>query len=747
MNLDAALETYVEESRDMLRSMEAGLLDIEQLAGDAEAINALFRAAHTIKGSAGLFGLDGIVGFTHGVESALDHVREGTLAIDASLAALLLECCDHITQLVDDVANGQASGTAHQAVGEALQLRLDAAVGGTAGSTATTARVVPDADASSGSSQASSDYWHISVRFGGEVLRNGMDPLSFVRYLRTLGEAVFVHADLDAMPAAEAMDPEQCYVALEIGLRTTADRQAIESVFEFVREDCTLDILPPRSRAKDYVALIQSLPEGDVRLGELLVRAGALTREQLAAGLDAQRRAADATPADALAKPLGQILVDEQLVSAPVVQAALDRQQQAKDPQARDSKGQESRFIRMDANKLDYLINRIGELVITGAGIGLVSRRLGSPDLQELASTLSTLVADVRESALKLRMVPIGATFSRFQRVVHDVARELGKDIALEVSGGETELDKTMVDRIGDPLMHLVRNAMDHGIEPTDVRIARGKPARGTVGLSACHDAGSIVLEISDDGGGLSRERILAKAIERGLLPEGANPGDREVFDLVFEPGFSTAEKVSNLSGRGVGMDVVKRSILDLRGSVEIDSTPGRGTIVRIRLPLTLAIIDGFLVRVGESVFVVPLDMVDECIEVSASARAERRADRSGRNLFNLRGSVLPVIDMRETFALGGGEARRENILVVRYAGQLAGLVVDELMGEAQTVIKPLGKMFRAVQGIGGSTILGDGRVALILDVPSLLERAHGAHNQTHRQTERPIERLAAGVA
>jgi two-component system chemotaxis sensor kinase CheA len=288
---------------------------------------------------------------------------------------------------------------------------------------------------------------------------------------------------------------------------------------------------------------------------------------------------------------------------------------------------------------------------------------------------------------------------------------------------------------------------MDHGIEPTDVRIARGKPARGTVGLSACHDAGSIVLEISDDGGGLSRERILAKAIERGLVPEGANPGDREVFDLVFEPGFSTAEKVSNLSGRGVGMDVVKRSILDLRGSVEIDSTPGRGTIVRIRLPLTLAIIDGFLVRVGESVFVVPLDMVDECIEVSASARAERRADRSGRNLFNLRGSVLPVIDMRETFALGGGEARRENILVVRYAGQLAGLVVDELMGEAQTVIKPLGKMFRAVQGIGGSTILGDGRVALILDVPSLLERAHGAHNQTHRQTERPIERLAAGVA
>jgi two-component system chemotaxis sensor kinase CheA len=327
------------------------------------------------------------------------------------------------------------------------------------------------------------------------------------------------------------------------------------------------------------------------------------------------------------------------------------------------------------------------------------------------------LVEEVRDSALQLRMVKIGATFSRFQRVVHDVSRDLGKDVALIVNGEDTELDKTVVEKIGDPLMHLVRNSMDHGIESADVRAARGKPAQGTLKLNAFHDSGSIVITVQDDGGGLKRDRILAKAIERGLVEAGHHMSDAEVYGLIFEPGFSTAEKVTNLSGRGVGLDVVKRNITALRGTVSLASEEGVGTTVTVRLPLTLAIIDGFLVGVGTSVYAIPLDMIEECIAFSAE---------SGHDFTNLRGQVLPFIRLRELFGMKGTPARGENIVVLKHNGQKAGLVVDTLMGEFQTVIKPLGEMFNQVTCISGSTILGSGDVALILDVPALVRQAMG---------------------
>jgi two-component system chemotaxis sensor kinase CheA len=321
-------------------------------------------------------------------------------------------------------------------------------------------------------------------------------------------------------------------------------------------------------------------------------------------------------------------------------------------------------------------------------------------------------------------MVQIGATFSKFQRVVRDVSRELGKDIELIITGGDTELDKTVVERIGDPLTHLVRNSMDHGIESAEVRRARGKPATGRVILNAYHDSGSIVIEISDDGGGLNRERILKKALERGLIEPGHNLSDREIYQLIFEPGFSTVDQVTNLSGRGVGMDVVRRNINELRGSIELDSEEGKGTTIRIRLPLTLAIIDGFLVGVGASSYVVPLDMVKECVEL----RGEDMA-KSTKGYLNLRGEVLPLVRLRELFDTRetAGGPRRENVVVVGYGDMKAGLVVDALHGEYQTVIKPLGPLFSGARGIGGSTILGTGDVALILDVP-LLVRVASSH-------------------
>ena len=376
--------------------------------------------------------------------------------------------------------------------------------------------------------------------------------------------------------------------------------------------------------------------------------------------------------------------------------------------------------VRVDAQKLDHLINLVGELIIASAGATEVARKLRQPELLEANASLTALVEQVRDQALQLRMVKIGATFNKFQRVVHDVSKELGKDIALQIAGEDTELDKTVVERIGDPLTHLVRNAMDHGIEPADVRLARGKPAQGTVSLNAYHESGHIVIEISDDGGGLDRERILTKGVERGLVEPGRALSDKEVFNLIFEPGFSTAAQITNLSGRGVGMDVVRSNITALRGTVELFSQLHAGTMVQVRLPLTLAIINGFQVRVGHSVFVIPLDMVEECVEYTGSDQ---------QHYTDLRGSVLPFVRLRDHFALHGPCSPRPNIVVIKHGSQRFGMLVDELLGEAQTVIKPLSRIFSHARGISGSSILGNGNVALILDIPvlhnELLASAH----------------------
>jgi two-component system chemotaxis sensor kinase CheA len=705
MNMDQALQTFFAESRELLEDMEASLLRVREEAEPAETINAIFRAAHTIKGSAGLFGLDQVVAFTHVVESVLDEVREGRLPVDEPMVALLLACGDHIGALVDAVESdpGRVDPALVQR-GEPLLLRLRAHLAPASGAQAVTAVVASEPSFERiGAAAHDADLWHISLRFGRNVLRNGMDPLSFIRFLGTLGQVVGIVTLADALPPAGEMDPESCYLGFEIAFRSQADKAAIEGVFDFVLDDCTLRIVPPHSRIGDYIDLIKAMPEEASRLGEMLVRCGTVTAHELEAALDVQ--------AQAVPTPLiGAVLVEQGRVSPPVVEAALEKQKRVK-----DAKAQESQSIRVDADKLDHLINLVGELIIASAGANLVARKTRNSELQECHSVLSGLVEEVRDSALQLRMVKIGGTFSRFQRVVHDVSRELGKDIGLVIDGEDTELDKTVVEKIGDPLTHLVRNAIDHGIDSPEQRAARGKPARGTVMLNAFHDSGSIVIEVSDDGGGLNREKILAKAVERGLVEAGRVLSDAEIYALIFEPGFSTAEKVTNLSGRGVGMDVVKRNIVALRGSVGIASTPGEGTTVTVRLPLTLAIINGFQIGVGKAVFVVPLDMVDECVEFSTE---------TGHDYTDLRGQVLPFIRLRELFDIDGPHSARPNIVVVKHAGQKFGIVVDTLLGEAQTVIKPLSKMFGQVRGISGSSILGSGDVALILDVPALMESA-----------------------
>lgn len=786
MNLDDALQTFIIEARELLEQMESALLHVEQEPDDAEAINAIFRAAHTIKGSAGLFGFDYVVEFTHVAESVLDKVRSSQLAINSELVAIFLGVCDHLGVLISGIADGtgadEATQSASKRLADQLRVYLDAGVnsGGSASSssasTQLSAQTEPGRESGgtleSGSPEAvGTDNWHISLRFGPDVLRNGMDPLSFIRYLTTFGKIVQIVTLVDAVPRLSEIDPETNYLGFEINFNTEADKATIEGAFEFVRDDAKIRILPPRSRISAYVQLISEMPEEDLRLGEILVRCGTLTQDELDLALSEQERGPEG---DRPAPKIGEVLVEQHLVQQPVVAAALDKQKQVK-----EHKAAESGSIRVNAEKLDEHINLIGELIIASAGASLIAQHAGMPELLEATGRLSKLVEEVRDSALTLRMVEIGATFNRFQRVVRDVSADLGKDIVLEISGAETELDKTVVEKIGDPLTHLVRNSIDHGIESAEVRLERGKPAQGTLRLNAYHDSGSIVIEVADDGGGLKRDRILAKAVERGLVKPDQSLSDQEIYNLIFEPGFSTVDKVSNLSGRGVGMDVVRRNITALRGTVEIESTEGVGTTMRVRLPLTLAIIDGFLVGVSAASFVVPLDMVVECVELSEQETRESQ----GHNHLNLRGEVLPFIRLKQLFDVpdppvetidpdagehyeAGGyvpryglsstlltvegaaalandpelafllhPVKRENVVVVQYAGRRAGLVVDNLMGEFQTVIRPLGEVFNGLDGISGFTILGNGNVALILDVQGLVRRVAGDEN---RRNARP---------
>jgi two-component system chemotaxis sensor kinase CheA len=720
-----AMPAFISEAAEQIEAIEGLLLELEAQPDNRDLLDSLFRCAHTVKGSAGIFGLHRVVEFTHHVETLLDKMRDGDIALNPDISTLLLQCNDQIKFLVDTAADESADTPEQKDTRADLVVQLRSLTEAPAPAPAATlAGAAPGGAAFDGGLRV----WSISARFGIETFRNGMDPLSIARYLGGLGRVVSVRCGADHVPALVNLNPESCYLSFAMDLETAAQREEIEGAFSFVLDDCQFDVVAPETPGQKLARAIEEMPDTP-RLGDMLVQVGAVSQDKLEQVLSTQQQSRGMP---SVAKPkIGDLLESQAGVAPEVVAAALGKQQKL-----RDNAPSEERYIRVQADRLDAVINLLGELVIAGAGATLLARETHHETLIEANLQMNGLIEEIRNGTLGLRMVPVGETFSRFRRVVRDTASSLGKEVNFEIIGGDAELDKSMVEKIADPLMHLVRNSLDHGLEPPQERLAAGKSREGHLTLSARHETGAILIRIEDDGRGINRERVLQRAWNRGLIEQGVVPSDDAINMMIFEPGFSTAEQVTNLSGRGVGMDVVRRNIEALRGSLKLSSTPGKGLQVDIRLPLTLAIIDGFLVGVGAAKFVLPLESVVEVIE---AADQHVKVDAAGRHCLELRGAALPVVRLRSLYSIDSSLPDRVSVVVVNAPKGKYGIEVEVLLGQQQTVIKPLGRLFKSLRGISGSSILGSGEVALILDVVSL-----GDLVTAERATEAPATASAA---
>ena len=654
MDLQRFHATFFEESREGLDAMEAGLLALESGQQDAEIINSVFRAAHSIKGGAGTFGFDAIAGLTHVLETLLDELRAGKRALEPAAVDAMLSSVDVLRALLREAEHGQAADPAAVA---AVKARLEAVLSGQAAASAPAAAEAKIDD--------TPEAWQIGFTPAPSLFMSGNDPLRIIRELEHLG-SLQVAARMERLPGFAQLDPLEAHLAWDLGLVGKVPRSKIEDTFAWVLDDCELDIRPAAPPS-----LATQAPAAPV--------------------------VAPSTPAAPVA------------AAAPAAPAASGGAQEAETS------------IRVSVDKVDALINLVGELVITQAMLKQVSHALDPVHAESLFAGLDQLernTRDLQEAVIGVRMLPVDAVFRRFPRLVRDLSTRLGKQVRLRTVGEGTELDKGLIEKIADPLVHLVRNSIDHGLEMPDVRRDAGKDETGTITLAASHQGGHIVIEVSDDGRGLNRDKILAKAHERGLaVPD--NPTDSQVWDLIFQPGFSTADAVTDLSGRGVGMDVVRRNIQALGGEVQIESSLGSGTRTLIRLPLTLAILDGMTVAVAGETLILPLAYVLEALQPQPE---DIRSMAGEGRVLRVRGEYLPILSLSEYYGYGARRANSESlVVVVEGDGQKIALEVDELVGQQQVVVKNIENNYRRIGGVSGATILGDGRVALIVDIGGLV--------------------------
>ncbi len=694
---DKFRNAFFEEAYELLSDLEATLLELEETPEDEELVGRAFRALHTIKGSGSMFGFDDISKFTHEFEAVFDLLRSGTLEITKEIIDLALKSQDHIRSMLDAAKTGSAVNQ-KRAADIISQLKKLLPAEADPESSEDDIKTVDADSPSEGQGVKQEDViYRIRFRPAPNIFSMGVNPMLLLSELRDMGRCDIV-ANLDSIPELNDYEPEVCYVDWDITLTTNQGINAIKDVFIFVEDDCELDI----SVIDDGTSEVNTSYK---MVGEILTDRGDVDSDALNKLLEEKKR-------------IGEELIDAGMVGQSRVESALVEQKHVRDIRSKRQAAQTSSSIRVAAEKLDRLVNLVGELVIVQARISQTAANRGDPDFMAVSEELERLTSELRDNSLGIRMLPIGSTFSKFKRLVRDLSTELGKEIVMTTAGAETELDKTVIERLNDPMVHMIRNSIDHGIEPPDVRESRGKPRQGTIHLSAMHSGANVIIQIRDDGAGMDVEAIRAKAVEKGLITSDEELSDSEIFSLIFSSGFSTAKKLTGVSGRGVGMDVVKRSIDDLRGSVRVDSHRGTGSTVTIELPLTLAIIEGLQVEIENEVFVLPLSMVEECIELTD----DNEAKAHGRQLINVRGEILPYVRLRKWFKIPGEVPGIEHIVVTNNDGRRVGFVVDNVIGERQTVIKSLGSVYQNVGGISGATIQGDGSVGLILDVPRVIQ-------------------------
>ncbi|HZO22130.1 MAG TPA: chemotaxis protein CheA [Steroidobacteraceae bacterium] len=707
MTIDLAQfhDAFFEESFEAIDSMEAALLKLDVGSPDKELINTIFRVAHSVKGGSATFGFSEIASFTHSLETMLDELRGGAMQVSPSISDLLLKSVDIMRAMLRAVQLKQPIDA--QRVSD-LQFDLELTIAQNKAAAASNPTPLPAASVASAASAqkvaaAPQAHWRIEFRPYTELFARGNDPLRMLRELARLGE-LEVQAELEALPSFEHLDPQSCYLGWLLELRGDASESAIRQVFEWTEGDCDLQIERVLSASADNSAVQGAAASASASAAASSVGpAGGsdASAESSSALLAATSRGAPAAPG-----PTAPVTKDETKIELPM-------------PTAPDSGS-----IRVSVEKIDELMNTVGELVITQAMLSQLSSELEGTVAEKLRGGLAQLERNMRElqeSVMRVRMLPINTVFSRFPRMVRDLAQRLGKQIELKMTGEQTELDKTVLEKIGDPLVHLIRNSIDHGIESPAARAAAGKPPAGTVHLDACHRGGNIAVEVSDDGAGLDKERILVKARDRGLIGADDTLSDEQVYDLIFMPGFSTADKTTDVSGRGVGMDVVRRNVKELGGKIELRSQRGKGSKCVITLPLTLAIVDGQSVAVGAETYIVPLVSIVESLQLRSSSVS--RLSGQGE-VFSFRGYYLPIVRLYEVFGVEPRTRVLDEGLVVVAEGeghQRVGLFVDDLLGQQQVVIKSLETNYGHIEGVSGATILGDGSVALILDVPGLI--------------------------
>jgi two-component system, chemotaxis family, sensor kinase CheA len=701
--IDKFKQAFLEEARDILVELESALLELNGNPGDRELVGRAFRALHTIKGSGAMFGFDELAAFTHNLETAFDAVRNGQLQVTPELINLSLAAMDQIKAMLDEAAGGPSANrsAAEEILKQARQLtgksekRAESAV-------ASVPREDTPATPEPIAATAPAHQWRIHFAPGPDLMRAGANPLLLLRELRQLG-TLRATASMAAIPPIAELETERCYVSWDMVLETAATREAISDVFIFVADSCELVIAPVIEPVIEKVI--------EPRLGQ----AGEASVERTSeVSLDSESpKTAEPSGAEA---------------GKPKFPSWGRRASDTPD---------NATSIRVPAAKLDQFVDLVGELVTVQARLGQIATRREDADVTAVSEEIERLTSALRENSINIRMLPLRATFERFRRLVHDLARDLHKEVELTIEGAETELDKSVIDQLNDPLMHLIRNSMDHGIESADARAAKGKRPAATIRLSARHSGASVLIGVADDGGGIDAAAVRARAVEKGLVTAEAQLSEAEIFSLILAPGFSTAKKVTDVSGRGVGMDVVRRSVDALRGTIEIASRPGEGTSVTLRLPLTLAIIDGLLVRVGEAYFVLPLATTLECIELTRQDIEKA----NGKHVANVRGQIIPYIRLREYFDIRAEAPEREQIMVAETEDGRYGFVVDQVLGDHQTVIKNLGRFYSHVQLVSGATILGNGTVALILDPHRLVRDAIRTLSITHPATPAFLER------